>query len=216
MRIIVLLLFATISPLVTLYSLEYLLNGVVPTESIMQVLAPKKIKQMGAYLFFIFSAITLFFFGAGDLLTLVVECLIFLFGYIAAMTDLFARKVPNKLILVMLGIWIFFALGMVFIDFERGMEVVLSSAIGFLIGAGLMLIIYLISRKGLGAGDVKFMGVAGLYLSYRLILAVMLAGGVLCLLTAIVLMIMKKLKLSDALPLVPFLYMGIVLVVLLR
>ena len=136
-------------------------------------------------------------------------------GCIAAITDLFTRKVPNKLLLIMLGIWICLAMTRVLIDFEYGMQSLIASAIGFLIGGGLTLIVYIISRNGLGAGDVKFMGLAGLYLSYRWVLAVMFVGGILCLISAAILMLLKKTKLSDALPLVPFLYAGIILTVFL-
>lgn len=216
MIIPVLLLFAIVSPFAALYSLEYTRNGIPKAEAIRGLFLPTRAKQIATYVFFGISAIALFIHGDGDLLSLIIDCFLITLGYIAALTDLFTRRVPNKLVLLMLGIWIFLALARIFIDLDNGMESLIASLFGFLIGAGLMLIIYLISRKGLGAGDVKFMAVAGLYLSHRWILAVMLVGGVLCLLSAIVLMLMKKINLSDSLPLVPFLYIGILLSIILR
>ena len=216
MNILILLLFALISPFAALYSLECSRYGVPQTVNAKTLFLPTNKTQILTYLFFVFSAILIFINGETNPLTLLENCFIITLGYIAALTDLFTRRVPNKLVLIMCGTWIFFALIRVFIDFEYGMESLVASALGFLIGAGLMLVIYLISRKGLGAGDVKFMGAVGLYLSYRWVLAVMLVGGVLCLLTAIVMMIMRKIKKSDSLPLIPFLYVGVVITIFFR
>ena len=76
-------------------------------------------------------------------------------------------------------------------------------------GGGLFLLVYILSRKGLGAGDVKFMAVAGLYLGFNGVLPSMLIGSILSCITAITLMIMKKIDKSATLPLAPFLYGGI-------
>ena len=216
MNILALLLFATIAPVAALYSLEYSRNGGLQAVEIKAMFSPKRKESLATYIFFAAAAVGLFFFGSGDMLTLSGDCLVIMFGYAAALTDLSTRKVPNMLVLAIFGIWAALALARIVISFESGMQSLIASGIGFLIGGGLMLIVYLASRKGLGAGDVKFMGAAGLYLSSRWILAVMLIGGVLCLLFALALMLMKKLKMSDSLPLIPFLCAGIILTVFFR
>ena len=75
----------------------------------------------------------------------------------------------------------------------------------------MLLTVYIISRKGLGGGDVKLMGVASLYLGYDGALSALLYGSVLSALTAVILTVMKKMTPKDSIPLVPFLYIGILI-----
>ena len=84
---------------------------------------------------------------------------------------------------------------------------------GGAIGGGVFLLVYIISRHGLGAGDVKFMAIAGLYLGMNLVMSSMLIGSILSAITGIVLLCMKKISKKDEIPLVPFLYMGILLTI---
>ena len=55
------------------------------------------------------------------------------------------------------------------------------------------------------------LGVAGLYLGYDGALSALLYGSVLAALSALVLILGKKMTAKDTIPLVPFLYVGILL-----
>lgn len=148
-----------------------------------------------------------------------IEILLFeallVFGYIVALEDLKTQTVPNMLLLIMLAVWAMIEIPLIVKDFQRGLAMVTSSAFGALIGGGAFFVVYVLSRKGLGAGDVKFMTVAGLYLGMNLVLSSMLMGSLLSAVTGVVLLCLKKIKKTDAIPLVPFLYAGIVLTVFL-
>ena len=76
----------------------------------------------------------------------------------------------------------------------------------------LLLVVYLVSRKGLGGGDVKFMAVSGLYLGAADVLPALLYGAVLSALVGAVLVLLKKISMRDAIPLVPFLFAGMLFV----
>jgi Flp pilus assembly protein protease CpaA len=198
--ILTLIVFAVLSPFAALYISEREIKI--------------KPKQVCVSIFFIAIYAVLYIRNSEFGIALINDCIIVACGGAAALTDLSTRRVPNKLVLAMAGIWLTLALMQTGISFEAGMQGLINGTLGFLLGGGMMLIVYILSRKGLGAGDVKFMAVAGLYVSYGQVLMVMFIGGVLCLLTALVLMVMKKLKLKDSLPLVPFLYVGIAVVLL--
>ena len=141
--------------------------------------------------------------------------LLIVFGYIAAAIDLRTRRIPNSLVLLMLASWILVMIPRLFYDTDMAVALFVDSAVGFAIGGVIFLLVYFISRKGLGGGDVKFMAVVGLYLGSAGILPAMLCGTVLAALTALMLILLKRISKKDAIPLSPFLYAGILVTVFL-
>lgn len=139
--------------------------------------------------------------------------LILAFGYVAAVVDFKYKKIPNNLILFMLGTWVFTVVPLLFFMPNEAIDLVIDSGIGFLVGGGMFLLVYLISRKGLGGGDVKFMAVTGLYVGLFGIIPIILYGTILAALTGLVLILFKKIGRKDTIPLAPFLYAGILLTV---
>jgi len=139
--------------------------------------------------------------------------LLITFGYVASLTDIRSKRVPNKLVGVMVAAWILAIVPQLFFQTERTLAIMLSGLIGFLMAGLLFLVVYLISRKGLGGGDAKFMAVAGLYLGFNGVLPAMLYGSILASLFAIIMILAKKIGRKDAIPLVPFLYLGMLLTI---
>ena len=138
-----------------------------------------------------------------------------IFGYLAAVQDLKAKKIPNSLILAMLAAWAMISMPQLFVDTSTAIMLLADSALGFAIGGGLFLTVYLISRKGLGGGDVKFMAAAGLYLGLAGILPAMLTGTISAALAGLTLVLLKKIGRKDSIPLAPFLYAGTLITVFL-
>jgi len=138
------------------------------------------------------------------------------FGYVAAVLDIKTRKIPNTLVLAMLGAWVLTMAPKLFIDTENAISLLLGSLLGFAVGGGLFLLVYAVSRKGLGGGDVKFMAAAGLYLGFSGTMTAMLCGTILAALTGLGLIIAKKLGRKDQMPLAPFIYAGILIAVFYR
>ncbi len=138
------------------------------------------------------------------------------FGYAASLGDLWEKRVPNALLGMMLGAWVLVIMPQLFWQTERALVLLVSGIIGFLLGGILFLTVYLVSRKGLGGGDVKLMAVSGLYLGADGVLPAMLYGSVLSALAAILLILCKKIERKDTIPLVPFLYAGMLVTVFIQ
>ena len=98
------------------------------------------------------------------------------------------------------------------VRWEEFLRLLLQSLAGGLVLGLAALVVYLLSRKGLGGGDVKFLAAAGLYLTVGPGLTAVILGTVLSAVTALVLMALRKLSVRDAIPLIPFLYAGILTV----
>ena len=101
--------------------------------------------------------------------------LLITFASIACWTDLTDRRIPNTLCGVAL------AVGLSFFFLEGGLRGLISSLLGVVCAGGVFLIFYALG--GFGAGDVKLIGslgsLVGFRLSFRFIVYVALAGGVL-------------------------------------
>lgn len=139
--------------------------------------------------------------------------MIIAFGYVAAVCDLKTKRVPNILVLTMLGSWVITMTSYLFWDINIAPIFLRDAAFGFLAGGLLFMLIYIVSRKSLGGGDVKFMASAGLYIGFDNTLEAMFYGWVFAGFTALTLMLLKKSGRQDAMPLIPFLYFGILLVI---
>lgn len=148
--------------------------------------------------------------------SLLLREMILVFGYVAAVGDAREKLVSNRLILAMLAAWVLVMVPQLLLRLERTIPILISSLAGALLGGVVFLSVYLLSRHGLGGGDVKFMTVAGLYLGLSGVMPTMLAGSVLAAVAGVFLIAMKKMDRKGTIALVPFLYIGIVLTMLFR
>jgi len=154
--------------------------------------------------------------GRIDITALILYVLIAVFGYIAAIIDLTIKRIPNTLVLSMLVAWVIVMTPKLFYDTGAAVDLLKDAALGFVTGGGLFLFIHLISNKGLGGGDVKFMAGVGLYLGLSGAIPAMLYGTVLAALTGLMLILLKKIGRKDKIPLAPFLYIGILVTIFLQ
>ena len=132
-------------------------------------------------------------------------------SYLSALVDLREKRIPNQLVAVMLGIWVLILIPQIFYRTEYAIWLFVNGCIGFLLGEVVFLLVYLVSRKGLGGGDVKFIAASGLYLGVD-ILPAMLYGSILSAIVGIGLLLTKKIGLRDSIPLAPFLCAGMLVV----
>ena len=137
-------------------------------------------------------------------------------GYAAAVKDFREQTVPNRLVLAMLEVWCMILVPQLFIHPETGLSLLFSGAVGALFAGVVFLTVYFVSRKGLGGGDVKLITVFGLYLGLDGVVPTMLYGTLLAAAAGGILIFLKKVGPKDTIPLVPFLYIGVVLTVLTR
>lgn len=147
---------------------------------------------------------------------LLMQEIVLVFGYIAAWGDCREMRVPNRLVAAMFSVWVLVMVPQLFLRTEKAVLLLISSAIGAVLSGALFLVVYMVSRRGLGGGDVKLMTVSGLYLGVGDILPAMLYGSVLAAVAGLTLILIKKIGPRDAIPLVPFLYIGMLLAMIIR
>jgi len=150
---------------------------------------------------------------AGKLTTFFIlrTAMLITFSFTAMLTDIQKRCIPNKLVLGMFTGWLLLMAPKLLLDIQAGFPILMDSMIGLLIGGGVFLSVYLLSSRGLGGGDVKFMAVAGLFLGFGGTLPAILYGTVLAALSGLILIALKRIKRKDAIPLAPFLFAGIMI-----
>jgi Flp pilus assembly protein protease CpaA len=151
--------------------------------------------------------------GRADVFVLLGYGLVVIFGYIAAVIDLKSRRIPNRLVVAMVAAWVLLMAPIVLLDTIGAVALLRDSVLGFAIGGGLFLLMYFVSSRGLGGGDVKLAAAAGLYLGLYGILPAILYGTVLASLFGITLILLRKIGRKDKIPLAPFLYIGILIAV---
>ena len=150
-----------------------------------------------------------------DILTIFRAAILIAFGYIAAYGDIKTRKVPNKLIVAMLASWALHTSISVVVNIEAAPMLLVQSLIGGAAAGGFFFFIYLVSRKGIGGGDVKFIAVTGLFLTFAKVMPMLLISSLLAALTSGILLLTKRATMKSAIPLVPFLYIGTLMTLLL-
>jgi len=140
--------------------------------------------------------------------------LVITFSYIAMLFDIRQKCIPNKLVLSMLIAWSLLITQNLFSDIQTGVLLLADGVLGLLIGGGVFMTVYLLYRKGLGGGDVKFMAAAGLYLGFSNTIPAILYGTILAALTGLTLIVLGKITRKDTMPLAPFLFIGIMITVI--
>lgn len=129
---------------------------------------------------------------------------------VLAVTDAVRQIIPNRFLTVLLLLWTAVAGVYLIVDTEMGLSLFFQSLGGALAGGIIFLLCYLLSKKQLGAGDVKLAFVMGLYLTGQRIIGAIFYGTLFCCIYSLIQLFRKKLGMKDGVPMVPFLYMGVV------
>jgi leader peptidase (prepilin peptidase)/N-methyltransferase len=83
-----------------------------------------------------------------------------------------------------------------------------SSLIGFLSGGGLFYLIAIVSRGGMGGGDIKYMAMVGAFMGWKSVLLTMFVGSLTGSVIGIFLMVYKGKGRKAKIPFGPFLALG--------
>lgn len=122
---------------------------------------------------------------------------------IITVIDLQHRIIPDKITLP--GIVFGFAAGFY-------LEGWLDSLIGFFVGGGLFYLIAVLSRGGMGGGDIKFIAAAGALVGWQKVLLIIFIGALSGSVVGIALMALKGGTRKSMIPFGPFLALGTLLV----
>lgn len=133
---------------------------------------------------------------------------------VLTVTDYKMQVIPNPYMISMIAFWVVVVFVYTLTDVSDGFQLVLQSIFGGFFCGILFLVCYLLSKRQLGAGDVKISVVIGLYLGVSLALNVFLYGSILCCAYSLIQVARKKLGWKDGVPMVPFFMAGIWLVLL--
>ncbi|MBR1729537.1 MAG: prepilin peptidase [Selenomonadaceae bacterium] len=133
---------------------------------------------------------------------LIISIIFAAFLIVIALIDLKSGLIYNKILLVMAISAIIFDLSGILIEIDQAM---IAALIGFVI----MYVIFILSRGGLGGGDVKFTFVLGLWLGLDgLLIAIFLSTIFASIVGLITFAIKRSLKIK--LPFAPFMSLGAV------
>jgi Flp pilus assembly protein protease CpaA len=164
--------------------------------------------------FTIFSILLGMFFENEDGIAMTKSLVLIYTLFFISLIDIKERIIPNKS-LVFLCIVRILIMGFecAFLGIKDFFELVLlPSFIGSLVGGGILLLIMLISRKGLGAGDIKLFAVIGFFVgSAANVLSCLFYTSLLLILFCFTGMILRKIKAKDLFPMAPFILSGVVL-----
>lgn len=131
--------------------------------------------------------------------------------YLLAKVDYHEKKIPNKVVLVMLILRVAFLVYEVWINLDFWKNVLVYPLLGAAIGGMIMAVAMLISRKGVGMGDVKMFIVIGAFVGSTEILATMFYTFLISAIGGICLLVTKKAGLKDSIPMAPFACAGVAL-----
>lgn len=141
---------------------------------------------------FIIFGFTFDFFAA----TILIICLI-----TSAFIDLNHQIIPDKLVLPTA------AIGLPLTILLRW-ENLTDYFFGFAVGGGTILLIVVLSRGGMGGGDIKLFATVGMYLGLRLTVLALLLSFVFGSIAGLILILLKGKKMKDAIPFAPFIALG--------
>lgn len=131
--------------------------------------------------------------------------------YLLAKIDYHEKKIPNKIILIMLIARVVFLIYEIVVNLEYWKTVLVYPLLGAAIGGMIMAVAMLISRKGVGMGDVKMFIVIGAFVGSTEILATLFYTILISVIGGVMLLITKKARLKDSVPMAPFACAGIAL-----
>lgn len=131
--------------------------------------------------------------------------------YLLAKVDYHEKKIPNKIVLALLLFRLGFLAYEVFSNLDYWKTVVVYPVLGAIIGGVIMAIAMLLSRKGVGMGDVKMFIVIGAFVGSSEIIATMFYTFLISAVGGIGLIIFKKASVKDSVPMAPFACAGIAL-----
>ncbi len=134
---------------------------------------------------------------------------------IVAYIDRLWKTIPNRILIVMGVIRIVILLAEILLYRDNWIDILSFTFGGLIIGFTLFIIIYYISRKGIGMGDVKLLSIEGAYVGAAVLYAVVIVTLLCTVLYSVIQLVRKKINMKDQIPFGPFIASGTLTVLLL-
>lgn len=138
------------------------------------------------------------------------EFLVLLFTlWLISEIDIKMKIIPNQLVLFLfftriILLWYVNSQERVFVEY-----IYYSPLIGLIIGGGVLLVSKILSRNGIGLGDVKLFSVIGFFVGQTGIISVLFYTFILTAIVGVALLLFKKMSINESLPLAPFSFIGL-------
>lgn len=146
--------------------------------------------------------------GQRDLVTSGLFLTLTVLLFYTALFDLAQKVIPNKLVLFLLGLRIFWWLAELCITGLWQRKDIVVQGIYTLLLFLILLVVVLAAKGGFGFGDVKLLVVLSLYWDYSMLMSVVMTALLGALAVSLYMMAVKKGSRKDTIPFVPFLYLG--------
>ncbi|MBD5544096.1 MAG: prepilin peptidase [Lachnospiraceae bacterium] len=133
---------------------------------------------------------------------------------ICSYIDLEKRIIPNKILIMILPAKLIISFIEYFVLPETFISMILLSLIGAVLGTGLLFVVSLIAKGGLGMGDVKLFGAIGLMMGFYGMYNTLFYAAAFITLFVIGGLVLKKMNRKSHIPFGPFVFIGYIAVIL--
>lgn len=127
---------------------------------------------------------------------------------VLTVTDLREKRIPNKVMLAAVCVWVGYTGVNLLISFDSWAAAAVSGLMGMVFNFVIFIIGYFLTGKKLGGGDVKLAAVMGLFFLMDRSFSAVMYALILCCLFSLVMLAAKKVTLKQQIPLCPFLLTG--------
>lgn len=152
---------------------------------------------------------TIIFFLSGASIDSIFYSLIVSILVIISFIDYYHQIIPDSLVVILIMLTICYKFT-VFILCKTPFDLI-NSILALIIGGGLFLIIALVSKGGMGGGDIKLISILGFILGLKKILLNILLSFIIGAVFSIFLLLLKKKGKKDAIPFGPFINIAFVI-----
>ena len=149
------------------------------------------------------------YYNFGFSLTFIVYSFLSQLLIISAITDIHSCIIPNETNFLGFIVGVVYAFCMTLFDFKSGALLLAGGVSGFLIFFAIYLFSLLVFRKeGMGGGDIKLMGVIGLFMGFSNTIQVFILSFFIGSIISIILLIIKRKSGEDYIPFGPFIVLA--------
>lgn len=129
--------------------------------------------------------------------------------YLLACTDVKEKIIPNEIIATLLIVRVVFLIIEVIIAYPFLKDALGYPILGAVFGGGIIALAMIVSRHGVGAGDVKLFFAIGFFIGSTQILSMLLYTFFVSAVVGLILLLLRKVKMKDSVPLAPFAFIGV-------
>ena len=133
---------------------------------------------------------------------------------LTAWSDYKSKLIPNPMIIVAISASIVISVCEVIFGFKSWQACLATAGFGVLVCGGVMVLSRILTRGGVGFGDVKLFIALGLLLTLRGCINVLVYSMLSAFVVSVTMLILRKKTIHDDLPLAPFVFIGVVVSIL--